>query len=539
MVYFKHIVLFIFFFSNGFLFAEENHLSLITDRDVYVSGEIALVKVYLPVNNESKVVYLDLISRTGKHIDGAKLSVEDQEAEGFIIIPDSLSSGSCLLKVFTNRNRDCSFLLKELLIINRFELNREHYLLETVNLPANIRNDLGASFSTVKEKYSKREDVQINVDLDDKLIENLEGDLLISITEYADNFKAGWTFIEDDSKTKKYLEESKGIIIQGKVTEKSTSSPAKDVIVSISKPDSIPFFDYYKTNDDGRFYFLLKDFYGETPLIIKAGKDGENEDLKISIDKKFDDTFIDLALNKTVQAGGAGEFISKSAKLVTFKRIFGSTEYLLEKRNWKKQHPYPFYGKPVIQVDPDLFFDMKDFNELSREILPTVKFRENDGSFSVRMFNDPLIDFFADEPLMLLDGVPFYNVELLANLKPNKIDWIDVIPRERFYGDLRFQGVLAIYTKERDASKIIASDQLLKLSYEGFQNKISLSQDFPADTNIPDFRQVLLWEPKLKPKKRIPLSFRTSDVKGTYHIRVYGKTKSGGILESVKTFKVD
>jgi len=58
-----------------------------TDRDVYVSGETLLAKIYNPTDNLSRIVYMDLVNQSGTRISGVSLEIKNNEASGFLQLP--------------------------------------------------------------------------------------------------------------------------------------------------------------------------------------------------------------------------------------------------------------------------------------------------------------------------------------------------------------------------------------------------------------------------------------------------------------------
>ncbi|MCX6239829.1 MAG: hypothetical protein NTY07_20165, partial [Bacteroidia bacterium] len=62
----KLFILLLLFLAFSAKAQEKENLSLFTDRDLYVSGETLLLKVFTPVAEQSGIVNIDLINRGGK-----------------------------------------------------------------------------------------------------------------------------------------------------------------------------------------------------------------------------------------------------------------------------------------------------------------------------------------------------------------------------------------------------------------------------------------------------------------------------------------
>ena len=100
---------------------EKRGFGLFTDRDVYVSGETLLAKVYAPADNPSSIVYLDLVSPYGIRICGVSLQVSNNQADGFLQLPDSLHTGTYLLRTYFKNTGGKRKVIREIWISNRFD----------------------------------------------------------------------------------------------------------------------------------------------------------------------------------------------------------------------------------------------------------------------------------------------------------------------------------------------------------------------------------------------------------------------------------
>jgi len=71
----------------------------------------------------------------------------------------------------------------------------------------------------------------------------------------------------------------------------------------------------------------------------------------------------------------------------------------------------------------------------------------------------------------------------IKDMISKEIDRIEICHNRRFYGNLIFNGVVAIYTIKHDYSRLIESDDLIKLNLDAIQPAITLNippiQDHP------------------------------------------------------------
>ncbi|HKJ41215.1 MAG TPA: hypothetical protein VKA27_03935, partial [Sunxiuqinia sp.] len=409
---------------------------LLTDRDVYVSGENLLAKVFVPQDQDFKVVYLSLSAIDGQLITSAKLKIENHEAAGYLYLPDSLHTGSFLLNAFSSHFVKQDFYSKEIVVINRFTNPDQGVQLERANLPeVPMVNQLLIDVQNLKESYQKRQDVSLSFQLNSELKKEITGKLSIVVSEVVPGWQARYLPVHPNFDHSILLTKYRGVVMEGMVTNTETKVPVDGATVYLTKPDSVPYFDYYRTSADGRFYFLLKDCQGVQPLIVQAVKEGENDQLKVQLDDQFSHDALQAEAKPVNLTKAEQSYFSKAVSIVTFDKVYQQNELEVAKSAFNKPYPFPFYGAPDVQVDPDEFFDMRNFNELSKELLSPVRFRERKDGYTLNLVDRDHSKYFVDLPLMTIDGVPVQKVSQIADMGTKEIDWIDVVPHECFYGD--------------------------------------------------------------------------------------------------------
>ena len=532
------IIVFLLLLSLSGRSQEKENFKLFTDRDVYISGETLLLKVYAPSDERSKVVSVDLINFIGKKITGINLETNENQSNGTIYLPDSLSSGTYILHTFSRS--ETTHTLKEIYVANRFSGVTET---NTLTRPSGEKpeNDLKLStlqIDKIEKSYKKRENGFVELNLPKDLSERLKGNLDVSIAKIIPDYNSD-SFIFHTKQNLAQGNNKEGIIIEGIVIDKKTSQPFKNAVVTLSIPDSLPVFRYYITKSDGHFFFQLKNYYGLITSVLQCYDKTKNQPLKIIIKN-------DSSLQGSLQTLGAGSLspgirkvISRDIEAVTIRKIFNHQYIKLLPLNPHKKESYPFYGVPNNIVYPRLFLDLADFTEISRELLPGVRFRTNSRIPSLQLLNSGSAQYFIDQPLVILDGIPIMDLNAIKDLNSKKIDRIEICLNERFYGDLSFSGVLAIYTNSPDISRYGESDELVRYTMNGIQPKSTLNPPPDQLSTEPDLRNVILWEPSVIPKPYLQFNFRTSDITGKYRLIIRGKGTDGSIIYNEKTFEVN
>lgn len=514
-------------------------LHCITDRDVYVSGDKIMVNVFVSSESDSRIVYIDLCGFSGKHIAGAKLIVENHRAEGTIQIPDSLRTGTYLLRTFYNQDHQKKLHLRDLLIANRFEDFSNTFTGQLKKMDSDLLVENAGIKITVPDTIKEREKNTLKLALKQGLSEHLEGGLCISISKYSKSFKSAENYYTGQIQSNESsIEEKNGLIISGKVINKENRLPVADAVVYLSVSDSVPGFQYHITGKDGSFHFLLKNTYGTLPVVIQAIKDEENDQLKIMLDEKFNFMLPQFPVKTLEKDNEMAEELKISTEAFTYSKIFND-QPLASKTLFKPNvNSLLFYGEPTYVVIPDEFYNLPDFTEISRELLVGVKFRDKNNKLSLNLMDPEVGQYFEDQAFLLVDGIPVQDLSVIKDMGTNDISWIHTVLEYRLFGDITFPGVVSIHTKREGLNWLKESDRMIKHDFEGLQLKESTTE-IKVPGNYPDLRPLLLWEPNSNPSQEMEFDFRSSDITGDYIIKVTGKKKSGELIQSTKVIHIN
>lgn len=506
-----------------------------TDRDIYTSGSYTVINAYTPVLNH---VYVSLNQLDGKLIKGVKLSVENRQAHGCIYLPDSLRSGSYLVVLNASEYQTKPLFCKEVFVLSRFENQNKSLELKRADLPPiPAVENTSVIFAGLDSVYHQREKVNFTVHMDGVLNHELEGGLSVCVSKYCPGWQSTYLpAIKND--TQVMSPSLEGVLLRGKVINKYTLEPVSQATVYFSISDSIPCFDYAVSGSDGSFSFRLDKLFGAYEVLLQATKSGATDSLKLSIEEPDNCEGIQVNTKTLLMDRSLQTYFSNTIAWADLKKVYQFRELQCDTVTFNPLYPFPFYGKDVYRIDPKQYLELPDFKSISRELIPHLRFRENNGQIQLRMLNRDFSEFFQNEPFVLIDGVPLTDYSLLNNLGSKQIDWIDVVPFHRYFGDLDFEGVLSIFTKDRNSLRVQSSDRIIRLNFEALQQDYASVTETMNDKNSPQFRQLLLWQPHLNVEESVSLEFRTSDMKGYFQVLLTGRKKNGEIFESREYFRV-
>ena len=533
------ISIFLFFLSDFGKAQDSNGFGCYTDKDVYVSGEALLAKIYTPNENPSRIIYLDLINQSGMRITGASLEIVNSQADGYLQLPDSLSSGTYMVRAYMKNTAERIKIVREIWVTNRFDgLEKINQIKRAIVVDGNPERMTGEiEIDGIQPEYSVNQPFEAIVKTEEVLRNKLDGNLLVCVARTDSLFKSK-TFEMQSVKAMYGMTEQKGIVLSGTVYDKKTDAVVSGVTVFLTIPDSIPGFQYYKTKSDGRFYFLLKNYFGSVHAFVQCFSSTPTQKLKIKMDDLFAEPGIFPELSQHPILAEFRNAVTQDVDAITFQKIFNQEKLRFSPVLKQKVNDYPYYGMPTNTVMPGLFIDLPNFTEISREILPGVKFRNYNNEPSMVLMNITMLKYFEDMPLLLIDGIPVRDLNTIKELGTKDIEKIDICQNERFYGDLRFAGVVSISTTHKDFSLIRESDQLIRLDIDAIQVKAGLNEPVEEGPSVPDIRQDLYWNPSTKPAESFSVKCHTSSVKGQYKMIIRGKLKDGTLIFSEKQFEV-
>jgi hypothetical protein len=524
---------------------EQANLAIFSDRDFCVSGDTVWFKVWQPnqLKNLGNIIHVQLESKNGNLISVVAAKNENGWAQGFLGIPDSLSTGQYFITAFLNAQRNIDELeteSKSLLVYNRFEDRvTEMELVKADKQFKSTSNNPGLNIKTDKENYITREKValQISANPDFEIKNAIVKATLVDplADEIGTAFKFKMHSLNTDIPD---FVENNGVLMNGKVTDKKGVAQT-DALVLLSISGDQPYFDYYVLGKNGDFHFYIKNASGAGNVVLQVVSNNQKQYF-IQLDNN-------CLVRETIKVGEIKtlnhrqvEFINTSITANFTNKLFNLAT-TVQSLDFEMQPGFPvsFYGKPTQHVIPDEFIDLPDFREISREILPGVQFRTKNDEPTIRILNSTYRFFFEDEPLRLINGIPVFKNDFFADLKSTDISYIDIARSERIFGDLIFKGVLAISLYDKSNSWMAQQPNIFQFGVNFIQpQKIpAYSFKYNLPENQPDMRQVFLWkvfEPGLLENNE----FYLSDRKGMVEISVEGFTVENEFFKMSKLIEV-
>lgn len=202
-----------------------------------------------------------------------------------------------------------------------------------------------------------------------------------------------------------------------------------------------------------------------------------------------------------------------------------------------------FYGKPPAQYRLDDFTRFKVLDEVLREYVQGVYVRPRKDGIHLLMADELHHTLFEEDPLVLLDGVPMFNLTKFMAFDPLRIQRVAVFTNRYYYGAQDYAGLLSFTTYRGDLQDFPLDPRALLEEYNGPQGQrefFAPRYDAPMTSSLPDLRNLLHWQPNitLGPGATQEITFYTSDQAGRYRVVVQGLAADGQAGSATAVFEV-
>jgi hypothetical protein len=336
-----------------------------------------------------------------------------------------------------------------------------------------------------------------------------------------------------------FVPEFNGLLMQGTVTNPSSGAPVRNVMTYLSVPSTLVRLYTSQSDSSGRVLFEMPDFYGSRPLIAQT--EPKDSLLRLTIANPFSDKTPGTQLSEfSVDESLTASLLSRSVGMQTQTTYLG--ERAIQYRN-PAIDSSAFYGVPSESYLLDAYTRFPTTEDVLREYVLGVMVRKRQGHFQWIVPNTPYREYFENNSMVLLDGVPIFNIDKMMAFSPLKVRKLDVIKNRYMTGPTTFDGLVSFMTYKGDLAGFPLDPYLVKLDYDGLQVQREFyapRYDTPKqrDSRLPDGRTLLYWNPSLKPNARGQVDFYTSDQDGTYLVNVNGLAPDGRVGTQQLRFEV-
>lgn len=343
-----------------------------------------------------------------------------------------------------------------------------------------------------------------------------------------------WAEVSKGKPTFTFAPEFHGHLIRGVVKDlQGNASPG--VLSYVSVPGKI--IDVYtsRSDADGLVSFEMKHFVGGQKVLTVSDSAHRLELLNPFSSDRTAAKWPTLRVSPTIERNLLARSVGMQVQNVFYEDRYAPLSF----------DSTAFYGKADETYFLDDYTRFPVMEEVMREYVPGVMVRKQKGNFKFYLLDMVNKKPIYETPMILLDGVPVFDVNKIMSYDPLRVQKLEVVTRKFYHGMSTFPGIVSYTTYKGDLEGFELDPRYVFVNYEGIQQQrefYSPRHDYTreAETRLPDQRTLLYWNTTLSTEVGSVQNpqFFTSDVPGTYQVVVEGITQNGLSGFATYTFKV-
>jgi hypothetical protein len=353
--------------------------------------------------------------------------------------------------------------------------------------------------------------------------------------------KFNWENILNRKTEIKFIPEVRSHLIAGKVT-KSNGSPASGVLTYLSSPGKLVNVYGARSNSDGLVHFEVRDFWGPRRLILQTDTSHDST-YNLSINNPYDESKSSIAAKPFTLSPSLEEKLSTRSLSMQVQDIYyrEANDRVIAVKN----DSTGFFGQPDETYNLDDYTRFPVMEEVMREYVPGVLVRKRRGGFYFVVLDKVNKGVLSGDPLVLLDGMPVFDVDQIMAFDPLKIKKLEVVTRNFYVGPLRLPGIVSYSTYAGDLAGFTIDPRSIVIDYEGLQSQREFyspryDNQKQRNSRLPDQRTLLHWVPSIRTNidGKGAVDFYTSDTTGDFMIVAHGLGTNGKAGSAVYKFSV-
>ncbi|MGZ3750099.1 MAG: hypothetical protein ACXVB0_18885 [Mucilaginibacter sp.] len=337
-----------------------------------------------------------------------------------------------------------------------------------------------------------------------------------------------------------FLPEYDGHMVTGKVVNPATNMAANEVVAYFGVPGKRVQLFTAKSDSSGRLLFNTKDFFGPGEIVVQT--DTQKDSIyRVDIASPFSEQYSKRVLPSFSVSNDMQKSLETQNIGMQVQNIYAGNKI--------KQFYEPvvdstgFFGKPDKTYKLDDYTRFTTMEEVLREYIKEVYVVRSQKRYHIKMISEK--GFLEGDPLVMLDGIPIFDIDKVIALDPLKIKRLDVVRDRYFWGPSDAEGILSYTTYKGDLGGVELDPHAVVVDYEGLQlQRVFYSPAYETDSQVasrmPDFRNLLYWAPTINTgtQSKNQVTFFTSDQEGQYIGVIQGITANGEAGSQYFTFEV-
>ena len=332
--------------------------------------------------------------------------------------------------------------------------------------------------------------------------------------------------------------EYEGAIVTGKLVSPTTGETVYTPVVPLASfpGDEINFFSG-RLDESGKVTFYTTHTEGFGDIVTSL----DSPEIECRID--LDDPFSQAGIARPLPTFPA-EAIDRTMMLRQSLAMQLQYSYINDSLTRRHSVAPRFHQSPDFSYKLEEWRRFATMHEVMTEFIKLVNFYRRDGKWTLSMFSS-YFDLTRARPLVLLDGIPIVDHEIVYNYNPLLLDRIDIYSDRFMVGSNVFFGIVALYTADNNYPELHPDPFTQIVTYPSPQARrlfyVPDHSDASRGSNrLPDQRHTLYWNADVDADDggHARVSFPASDLAGTYNVLVEGITTSGEPVSATYSIEV-
>jgi hypothetical protein len=339
-----------------------------------------------------------------------------------------------------------------------------------------------------------------------------------------------WEDVLQQQKTPiRFAPELNGHLISGIVRDRN-GRPLADAMTYLTVPGRHFRFAGFRSDAAGMVHYEMKDFYGPSNLIVQAA----DSFARVEILSPFSEEYS----NRPVLPAAAvykHQLLTERSISMQVQNWFHADS--LKQFSVPEYDSLPFFGKPEVSYDLDLYKRFPTIEEVLREYVRQINVRIRNGKKEMAIVDEAARAVYGNQSLVLLDGIPVLDQSRIFAYDPLLISRVDLVNKKFYTGVSAFDGIASFITYNGDYKNLQLPPGALIVDYEGLQLQRMFyapvyATEQQRNSRIPDLRELLYWAPEIRfdASGKAEISFYSSDQPGTYQVVLQGMDRQGRIV---------
>ncbi|QKJ32035.1 hypothetical protein HQ865_20460 [Mucilaginibacter mali] len=341
-----------------------------------------------------------------------------------------------------------------------------------------------------------------------------------------------------------FLPEYNGHLVTGKITTRD-GTPAKNKNVYLAVISKKPQLYGATADAAGEVVFNTRELYGNNEIVVQPNTQVDTIGYRITINSPFSERYSSTKLSPFYIDKILSRQLDDNSVTMQVQNLYRPEN--LRQFSTAGIDSSGFYANLYRPYLLDKFTRFTTMEEVLREYVSEVNVVKSGPHFRIKVLSPIGKDQFLEgDPLVLLDGIPVFNMDKVIAIDPLKIKRLETVNRQYYNGAVDASGILSFTSYKTDLGGQELDPRSIVLDYEGMQLKrefYSPVYDTPDQQNsrLPDFRNLLYWSPNVNTGAdgKTQASFYTSDKTGRYIGVVQGIGANGQSGVKYFTFEVN